>query len=587
MEKRKSKPAASEVALGYPRMLLFGDFLAWVFALSFAAYARYEFEIGSVNWLGILTAGFGFGVLGTIWGLFSRLYSNRFVPGSAEELVGLLRMATGVGFIGGSTVFGIGNFWEIPRSSGIVGALLFILLAGGTRFVLRLLRIRSKITNGNGQRALIYGAGSAAEHLIPQLLDDYASPYFPVALIDDAPERSYRNISGIRTLGGRGDLSDIVRRYQIQAIIVAIPSANSDFLAELHNQCAELEIDVVVLPTLREYLAGLNGVDSLRDISIEDLIGRVTVEFESPISSELVGDRRVLITGGAGSIGSELAQQISDLGPKSLVLADRDETALLSLSMGLSTRGSGRVHRTYLVDIRDRDAVGVLFESESPEIVFHAAALKHVPILEAFPDEAWKTNVQGTLNVLEASRDAGVSVFANISTDKAANAESILGKSKKLGEELTAWFGETLDKPYVSVRFGNVLGSRGSLIPIVAQQIAAGGPVTVTDPSATRYFMSIPEACQLVLQAAARGHSGDVMVLDMGEPVNINSLVEKMIRISGKKVRIEYSGLRPGEKLHEDLVAGSEKIATSGHPKILRIRSNAVSPATVLGNPWF
>lgn len=294
----------------------------------------------------------------------------------------------------------------------------------------------------------------------------------------------------------------------------------------------------------------------------------------------------MLVTGAGGSIGSELVRQISDLSPSSLVLVDRDETGLLSAAMGITGRGSGSSHQTHLADIRDHQAIDSLFDLYKPDVVFHAAALKHVSMLERFPREAWKTNVEGTLNVLRAAQRVGVSSFINISTDKAANPLNNLGKSKRLGEHLTSWFGANSGKPYVSVRFGNVLGSRGSLVPILVEQISQGGPVTLTDAKAPRYFMSIPEACQLVLQAASRGAEGDVLVLDMGDPVSIQEVAEKMIELSGGDIEIVYSGLRPGEKLHENLVEDGETMVSSGHPKIFVIKSEAKSPEEVLAQEW-
>jgi dTDP-glucose 4,6-dehydratase len=388
-------------------------------------------------------------------------------------------------------------------------------------------------------------------------------------------------------MGGQWkNLSQLVTQHKVDTVIVAIPSATSELLSKVYADASLLGLQVVVLPTLREYLGGRKTASELRSVSIEDLLGRQSIELDSALIARLIEGKRVLVTGAGGSIGSELARQIAGFGPTSLTLVDRDETGLLIASMGIESDGNEPSHETYLVDIRDKEAVDAMFQSRKPDVVFHAAALKHLPILEAFPHEAWKTNVEGTLNVLEASADVRVSVFVNISTDKAANPANALGKSKKLGEELTAWFGSTSSKPYVSVRFGNVLGSRGSLIPVIAEQISAGGPVTITDKAATRYFMSIPEACQLVLQAAAQGEEGDVMVLDMGQPVSIDGIAKRMIELSGKNVAIEYVGLRPGEKLHEDLLSESETPLPSEHPKILRLKATPSNPTKVLASPW-
>lgn len=388
-------------------------------------------------------------------------------------------------------------------------------------------------------------------------------------------------------MGGKWEqLTGIVEDYRVDTIIVAIPSVDSQLLSRVYAEASELGLQIVVLPTLREYLGGRTTAGELRNVGIEDLLGRQSIELDSRLISRLIRGKRVLVTGAGGSIGSELCRQIADFGPALLTLVDRDETGLLIASMRIDAQSHDAPCETYLADIRDKEAVKSLFVSRKPEVVFHAAALKHLPILESFPAEAWKTNVEGTLTILEIAGETNVAVFVNISTDKAANPVSTLGRSKRLGEELTAWFAGVWKKPYVSVRFGNVLGSRGSLIPVIAEQIAAGGPVKITDKAASRYFMSIPEACQLVLQAAAQGEQGDVLVLDMGEPVNINYIAERMIELSGRSIEIVYTGLRPGEKLHEDLLSDSETPISSSHPKIMRLKATPKSPEEVLAEKW-
>lgn len=388
-------------------------------------------------------------------------------------------------------------------------------------------------------------------------------------------------------MGGKWEqLTGIVENYRVDTIIVAIPSADSQLLSRVYTEASGLGLQVVVLPTLREYLGGRTAARELRNVGIEDLLGRQSIELDSRLISRLIRGKRVLVTGAGGSIGSELCRQIADFRPAQITLVDRDETALLLASLGVDAATPGASHETYLVDIRDKEAVDELFLRHQPDVVFHAAALKHLPALERFPTEGWKTNVEGTLNVLEAARESGVSAFVNISTDKAANPANILGKSKRLAEELTGWFASETGETFVSVRFGNVLGSRGSLIPILAEQIGAGGPLTITDKDATRYFMSIPEACQLVLQAAAEGEGGDVLVLDMGDPVRIQDIAERMIELSGRSIEIVYIGLRPGEKLHEDLLSDSETPLPSSHPKIMRLKAVPKSPEDVMAEKW-
>lgn len=562
------------------------DFTAWFVALLVAAVLRFEFRLESVplvntTILAVLIAG-----ASLVVGFLTHLYRNRYVVGSLDELRALALTIFLVTAFGGFAVVLFGNLWGLPRSTVFIAAPIFLLLSGGLRAYLRFVRLRDAQSMGAGRRALIYGAGDAAEGLIPQLLGVPDAPYNPVVLVDDSPQKANRWIRGVPMGGQWKDLSQLVSQHEVDTVIVAIPSATSELLSKVYADASVLGLQVVVLPTLSEYLGGRKTASELRSVSIEDLLGRQSIELDSALISRLIAGKRVLVTGAGGSIGSELSRQIAGFGPTSLTLVDRDETGLLIASMGIDSAENEPFHETYLVDIRDKEAVHTLFQSRKPDVVFHAAALKHLPILEAFPHEAWKTNVEGTLNVLEASADVEVSVFVNISTDKAANPANALGKSKKLGEELTAWFGATSGKPYVSVRFGNVLGSRGSLIPVIAEQISAGGPVTITDKAATRYFMSIPEACQLVLQAAAQGEEGDVMVLDMGQPVSIDGIAKRMIELSGKNVAIEYVGLRPGEKLHEDLLSDSETPLPSEHPKILRLKATPSNPTKVLASPW-
>ena len=569
----------------HPRLVV-SDSAMWLISALTAVVLRFEFNISNVPLYATLALSGLLALVSGTSGFFLHLYRNRYVVGSLDEVrsLGLNTLLVTV-LIGTPLVF-LGNPMGLPRSIVFITAPIFFLLSGGLRAYLRVVRLRGVGPSAGRRRALVYGAGDAAEVLIPQLLGASDALYDPVVLIDDSPPKANRWISGV-PMGGRWDnLSEVVEKYKVDTVIVAIPSATSELLSRVYADGSHLGLQVVVLPSLREYLGGRTTATELRNVSIEDLLGRQSVELDSALISRLIRGKRVLVTGAGGSIGSELSRQIGDFGPKSLTLVDRDETGLLIASMGIPCRTTDLSQETYLLDIRDKEAVLSLFRSRNPEVVFHAAALKHLPILEAFPVEAWKTNVVGTLNILEAAEEAGVSVFANISTDKAANPVNVLGRSKKLGEELTAWFGLTSKKPYVSVRFGNVLGSRGSLIPVIAEQISGGGPVTITDRAATRYFMSIPEACQLVLQAAAQGEEGDVMVLDMGSPFNINDIAERMIELSGKNVAIEYIGLRPGEKLHEDLLSDNESPLRSLHPKILRLKATPANPAEVLASPW-
>jgi dTDP-glucose 4,6-dehydratase len=337
-------------------------------------------------------------------------------------------------------------------------------------------------------------------------------------------------------------------------------------------------LKVIVLPTLDEVLQGHTGLRDLRALSIEDLVGRRPIDTEVESITSYLRGNTVLVTGAGGSIGSELCKQISRFDPAKLIMLDRDETGLQLAQIGVSGHGLLDTKDIVLADIREQDVLVNIFKGIKPDVVFHAAALKHLPVLEQFPDEAWKTNVLGTRNVLEAAHSVGVKTFINISTDKAADPTSILGKSKKLAEGLTSWYAESTGAKYLSVRFGNVLGSRGSLLPTFSSLIESGGPLTVTHPDVTRFFMTIPEACQLVLQAGAIGRPQDVLILDMGEPVKIIDIANRMIEISGKKIEIVFTGLRPGEKLHEDLYGSKEASEVLTHELISHAKVSPLNP---------
>ncbi|TQL48939.1 SDR family NAD(P)-dependent oxidoreductase, partial [Ornithinicoccus hortensis] len=341
---------------------------------------------------------------------------------------------------------------------------------------------------------------------------------------------------------------------------------------------AKAHLTVKVLPTLNKLLDANPHVSDLRDINLEDLLGRrVTQLDQGAISDQLTG-KVVVVTGAGGSIGSELCRQIQRFNPERLFLLDRDESALNATQLSLKGRGFVDGDDLLLTDIRDAEAVDRVFTRIRPDVVFHAAALKHLPILERFPREAWTVNVLGTLNVLSASAANGVGTFVNVSTDKAANPTSVLGYTKRVTERMTAHYADSHAGRYVSVRFGNVLGSRGSVVPIFTEQIQRGGPVTITHPEVERYFMLIPEACELVMQAASMETDGDVLVLDMGTPVKITEVAQTLISMSGRRdIDIVYTGLRPAEKMSEDLYGAADRRVTS-HPLVLSVAVPSLDP---------
>jgi FlaA1/EpsC-like NDP-sugar epimerase len=420
------------------------------------------------------------------------------------------------------------------------------------------------------------------------MLQDPDSPYFPVGLIDDDPAKKHLRLSGVQVQGRGDDLPAIIRRTRATVLVVAFANVEAGLVRRISDAVAGLNVRVLVLPPLRDMLGSgaPAGFSDFRDVAVEDLIGRRPVDIKVDEIAGYITGKRVLVTGAGGSIGSELCRQIVQFDPAELIMLDHDETGLQQTQISITGRGLLAGRDTVLANIRDGEALQEIFADRQPEVVFHAAALKHAPLLQQYPVEAWKTNVCGTLNVLRAARRAGVSHFVNISTDKAANPTTALGHSKRVAEKLTAWMAGQTQRKFVSVRFGNVMGSRGSMLPLFTEQIRVGGPVTVTDPDVTRFFMTIPEACQLVIQAGAIGAGGDVLILDMGEPVRILDVAQRMIAMSGKDVEIIYTGLRPGEKLHEELVGAGELDKRPLHPKISHTRATEQDPDKLDLNVW-
>jgi FlaA1/EpsC-like NDP-sugar epimerase len=401
-----------------------------------------------------------------------------------------------------------------------------------------------------------------------------------VGFLDDNPGKRHLRISGVPVLGDGQQLAAVAAERQVDVVVLAVPSASGQLVDRAQKAAQAADLDFLVLPRVSEMIGGQVSAADIRPVDISDVLGRHQVSTSvTEIAGYLTG-KRVLITGAGGSIGSELARQVHKFGPASLVMLDRDESALHAVQLSIFGHGLLDEPNTVLCDIRDRQALEKVFDAHRPEIVFHAAALKHLPMLERYPDEGWKTNVLGTLNLLRVSERQEVAHFVNISTDKAADSTSVLGTTKRIAEQLTAWYAERGAGHFISVRFGNVLGSRGSMLHTFTAQIEAGGPITVTHPDVTRYFMTIPEACELVVQAGTMGRSGDVMVLEMGTPVKILDVAHRMIELSqASNVEIVFTGLRNGEKLHERLFSDEEQAAATEHPMIRSVAVPPVDPA--------
>lgn len=556
------------------------DTLVWSGAVGAATVLRYDLDPARISLDNLVLGAAIASAVHLVLGVALGPYLVRHQAGSFEEVYALTKL----GLLVGGLLF-VANFFHepllLPRSVPLTATAMALIGMFGARFVIRAMDVDAP--DPDARRVVVFGAGEGGHQLIRSMLRDPQEGLLPVAILDDDPRKRRLRIDGVRVRGRRADLETVADRVDATTLAVAIPSADSELILDLQDRAARAGLELLVLPSTSEII-GLRGARSLRSIDLRDLLGRQPIELDSAAIARTVMGRRVLVTGAGGSIGSELCRQISRYSPASLVMLDRDETALQATQMSLTGRGLFEGDDVVLADIRDVDRLFEVFVEHQPQVVFHAAALKHLSILERTPGEAWKTNVIGTLNVLETARAHGVATFVNISTDKAANPQSILGYSKRLTERMTAGFARNHDGTFVSVRFGNVLGSRGSVVGIFSTQIDRGGPVTVTHPDVERYFMLVEEACQLVLQAAAVGQHGDVMVLDMGRPAKIADVARTLISLAGRPdTDIVYTGLRPGEKLREELFSDGETILGSGHPRVAHVPVHAMTTQQMAG----
>jgi FlaA1/EpsC-like NDP-sugar epimerase len=477
---------------------------------------------------------------------------------------------------------------RLPRSVILIDALLLLAFITGARLLARTFieRPGRRGLVARGKEALIVGAGDAGQLIIKEMLKNRALGYTPIGLVDDDARKSNLRLHGVRVLGKTADLPHLLSDNKPDEVIIAIPSAAGAKRQEIVTICRDAGVAVKTLPAVHELITGdLYLARQLREVQVEDVLGREAVELDvAAIASYLTGET-VLITGAGGSIGAELCRQVAAVGAESIVLVDHGENALVEIARELEHDRHFGAAVPVLADVKQRAKMQQIFARYQPGVVFHAAAYKHVPLMEANALEAVRNNVLATSVVAEVASEARVKRFVLVSTDKAVNPKNVLGQTKAVCEWVVqaAAARERNGTHFISVRFGNVLGSSGSVIPLFRRQIARGGPVTVTHPDMTRFFMTIPEAVQLIVQAGAIGESGDVYVLDMGTPVKIVDLAHNMIRLSGKEpdrdVQIEFIGVRPGEKLHEELWGEGEQAVPTPHPKILRSAGRSVDPA--------
>jgi FlaA1/EpsC-like NDP-sugar epimerase len=564
---------------------------AWAIAVPAAIWARLDFDLDAIDSVRYLRFSALAVVIQAVAGLLFGLYRSRWRYATFEEAGAAARsvvLTTGLLYAA--------NRWllverYVPESVPIAAGFGALIALGGYRYTYRILtdrRRRPDADHPDAQRALVFGAGEGGSQLLAATLRNRASTIVPVALLDDDPARRRLTIRGTKVVGTRDDMAAAAQRYDADTLIIAIPSASGPLIAELSDLARAAGLTVKVLPSLGELVRGA-AVGEVRDVTEADLLGRHQVRTDINAAAAYLRGKKVLITGAGGSIGSELCRQVHDLSPARLLMLDRDESALHAVQLSLEGRALLDSPDLLLADLRDSGTIRRLFEAHRPDVVFHAAALKHLPLLEQAPGEAVQSNVWGTLTVLEAANAVGVERFVNVSTDKAANPSSVLGYSKRIAERLTAHIAATTELgTYLSVRFGNVLGSRGSVLGAFHAQVERGGPLTVTHPDVSRYFMTTEEAVQLVLQAGAIGRPGEVLILDMGEPVKIVDVAERLIAASGRDdIGIVFTGLRAGEKLHEELIGDAESDLRPLHPLITHAQVPALDPEEALKlAPW-
>ncbi|MEW5739575.1 MAG: nucleoside-diphosphate sugar epimerase/dehydratase [Myxococcota bacterium] len=544
-------------------------------AQAFAFGLRFEFSIPDVYfpvfwvWLGanllIRLVVFGY------FGLFSGMW--RYT--GAKDLEALLKSAA-LSTLVFAVFIVLGGYRSYPRSILVIDFLLTMILVGGLRFGVRSLwQLAAAVgqkKEGEQKRVLIVGAGNAGEMLVREMLKTHGGRYRPVGFVDDDPNKKGVSIHGVRVLGRLAEVPRLVQDQRIDEVVIAIPSASGKEMRRIVDTVKGAGVSIRTMPGIDQLISGQVTINQLRSVNIEDLLGREPVSLDLESLKSLLASHVVLVTGAGGSIGSELCRQVARFAPRQLVLVEQSEPALFEIHRELVAHFPGVEIVPSIADVCDAPRVRSLFGRHRPTVVLHAAAHKHVPMMEWNPGEALKNNVGGTKVVADAAHEFNAQQFVMVSTDKAVNPTSIMGATKRVAELYVQAMSQRSKTRFVAVRFGNVLGSAGSVIPIFKEQIAAGGPVTVTHPDMRRYFMTIPEASQLVLQAATMGRGGEIFVLDMGEPVKIVDLARDLITLSGltpdKDIEIRFTGLRPGEKLFEELSTAEENAEKTRHPKI-------------------
>lgn len=561
-------------------LIIIHDLFMSVFAWQFAWWSRFNFVFPFEFWENsLLTIPLVLIVQSAIFARF-RLYRGVWRFASIPDLWNIFR-ASVFGALSITLIcFMVFRLEGIPRSILILYPFFLMFFLGAPRLGYRVWKDHSfnlkKMTGG--RKALIIGAGRAGEMLVREMHRE--GSYIPVGLLDDNDQLKNSEIHGVKVLGNVDSVYDAVMNHEIDLIIIAIPSATNSEMQKIISFCEQTNFPIKTLPTLQDMVSVTDALADIREVSIEDLLGREKVELDWQEVQKNILNKTILVTGGGGSIGKELCMQIASLNPSKLIIFERSEFNLYKVEQLLSDYTIDVY--PVLGDLCDQSKVENVICEYHPDIIFHAAAYKHVPILEREVREAIRNNIMGTKSIADIANKYNCNKFVLISTDKAVNPTNILGVTKRIAENYIENLNETSKTKFFTVRFGNVLGSDGSVVPLFKEQINQGGPITVTHPEVTRYFMTIKEACQLILQAGNMGQGGEIFVLDMGEPVKISYLADQMIRLSGltpgKDIKIEYTGLRPGEKMYEELFYDYEMPDKTSNEKILLAKQQELTP---------
>ncbi|MEW9698212.1 polysaccharide biosynthesis protein [Paenibacillus sp. SI8] len=502
---------------------------------------------------------------------YLNLYNRVWLYASIGEVISILK-STFISALASYIIMLVVSHQYIPYAILIRNFETLLILVGGSRFYFRIFKDNYVRSSEVYHRVLIVGAGDCGSMVARELKSNKANGLYPVGFIDDDVKKLHQHVSGLPIFGNREDIHSVVKEQQITDIIIAIPSGSRKVISGIIEICKNTQTKLKIIPRLNDLIEGRVTVNEIRDVEVEDLLGRdpVTVDLEG--IATYVTNKRVLVSGAGGSIGSELCRQIAIFNPVELIILGHGENSIYNISMELKDKFPSLVVESIIADVQDKIRIESIFTKYKPQVIFHAAAHKHVPLMEKNPSEAIKNNIFGTRNLVEAADRVKSEIFVLISTDKAVNPTSVMGATKRMAEMIIQSMDKQSETKFAAVRFGNVLGSRGSVIPRFKEQIMAGGPVTVTHPEMIRYFMTIPEAVQLVIQAGSLSAGGEVFILDMDKPVKIVDLAKDLIRLSGLEpnvdVDIEYSGIRPGEKLYEELLTSEEGLSATKHDRI-------------------